>query len=469
MAVNKQIRSEYIKNLMEDKEELNKSLVETTKETLKEIVDEAVNKNLRSLISEADDDDDFEEEEVNTDDLTPTDDELKGEESAEDAAEDSEPDVAGGEDEFSEPDVAGGENEFSEPDVAGDDEEVWSSLEQYKDEDGEYDLTSMADDDVVKVLKVMKPEDGDGVRVVKKDDGNITLIDDENDTEYLIVIGDDDEEAGELGESVVNEGNVDLGYTDNYQDKTAMTMDPDDGEKTRKWNAGTPTGNGKRWVGNKGDMSPYNENVNEADCEGDECLVEIELDDDMDECGMTEGATSVAQDGPNYRGASKAHVPSNDKPTRTAREGSEAGEFIKPTTENPYESVDRKVDAITEENKQLKQIAGQLKESLNDACVINASLGKIIKLVTENTTTREEKLNIINRFNDVKSVEESKKLYEAISEELKRQHPINNGVNAVAEPQQLSESKKNVVETPLYESTELSDTISLMKRLDKIK
>lgn len=451
MAVNKQIRSEYIKNLMEDKEELNKSLVETTKEALKGIVDEAVNKNLRSLISESDDDD-FEEEEVDTEDLTPTDDELKGDESADDAA-----------------DVAGGEDEFSEPDTAGDDDEVWSSLEQYKDEDGEYDLTGMANDDVVKVLKVMKPEDGDGVRVIKKDDGNITLIDDENDTEYLIVIGDDEEEPGELGESVVNEGEVDLGYTDNYQDKTAMTMDPDDGAKTRKWNAGTPTGNGKRWVGNKGDMSPYNQKVNEADCDGDECLVEIELDDDVDECGVTEGATSVAQNSPNYRGASKAHVPNTDKPTRTAREGSEAGEFIKPTTENPYESVDRKVNNITEENRQLKDIAGQLKESLNDACVINASLGKIIKLVTENTTTREEKLNIINRFNDVKTVEESKKLYETISEELKRQHPINNGVNAVANPQQLSESKKNVVETPLYESAELRDTISLMKRVDSIK
>lgn len=451
MAVNKQIRSEYIKNLMEDKEELNKSLVETTKEALKGIVDEAVNKNLRSLISESDDDD-FEEEEVDTEDLTPTDDELKGDESADDAE-----------------DVAGGEDEFSEPDTADDDDEVWSSLEQYKDEDGEYDLTGMANADVVKVLKVMKPEDGDGVRVIKKDDGNITLIDDENDTEYLIVINDDDAEFGELGESVVNEGEVDLGYTDNYQNKTAMTMDPDDGAKTRKWNAGTPTGNGKRWVGNKGDMSPYNQKVNEADCDGNECLVEIELDDDVDECGVTEGATSVAQNGPNYRGASKAHVPNTDKPTRTAREGSEAGEFIKPTTENPYESVGRKVNNITEENRQLKDIAGQLKESLNDACVINASLGKIIKLVTENTTTREEKLNIINRFNDVKTVDESNKLYEAISEELKRQHPINNGVNAVANPQQLSESKKNVVETPLYESAELRDTISLMKRVDSIK
>lgn len=465
MAVNKQIRSEYIKNLMEDKEELNKSLIETTKETLKGIVDEAVNKNLRSLISEADDDDDFEEEEVDSKDLTPSDEELNGDkESADDAADTSDTDTAGGEDEFSEPDVAGGEDEFSEPDTAGDEDEVWSSLEQYKDEDGEYDLTSMADDDVVKVLKVMKPEDGDGVRVVKKDDGNLKLIDDENDTEYLIVLNDDDEDEAEieveLGESVVNEGNVDLGYTDNYQDKTAMTMDPDDGAKTRKWNAGTPTGNGKRWVGNKGDMSPFNEQVNEGDCEDGECIVEIE----MDECGdapMEESAMTMS----NKRTDREPNMEDNGH-ERERRHRNRTG--VNPTMNKSNESIDRKVSAITNENKQLKDIAGQLKESLNDACVINASLGKIIKLVTENTTTREEKLNIINRFNDVKTVEESKKLYETISEELKRQHPINNGVTEAMGNQQLSESRKNVVETPLYESKELSDTISLMHRVDNL-
>lgn len=449
MAVNKQIRSEYIKNLMEDKEELNKSLIETTKETLKGIVDEAVNKNLRSLISEADEDD-FEEEEVSSEDLTPTDDELKDDEESTD-------------DSVDEVDVE--TDADTEGEVEGDDEDVWGSLEQYKDEDGEYDLTSMADDDVVKVLKVMKPEDGDGVRVVKKDDGNLKLIDDENDAEYLIVLNDDEDDDEteieiELGESVVNEGNVDLGYTDNYQDKTAMTMDPDDGAKTRKWNAGTPTGNGKRWVGNKGDMSPFNEQVNEGDCEDGECIVEIE----MDECGdvpMEESAMTMS----NKRTDREPNMEDNGH-ERERRHRNRTG--VNPTMNKSNESIDRKVSAITNENKQLKDIAGQLKESLNDACVINASLGKIIKLVTENTTTREEKLNIINRFNDVKTVEESKKLYETISEELKRQHPINNGVTEAMGNQQLSESRKNVVETPLYESKELSDTISLMHRVDNL-
>lgn len=453
MASNKNIRSEYIKNLMEDKEELNKSLVETTKETLKGIVDEAVNKNLRSLISESDkDDDDFEEEEVNSTDLDITDnDDASGEES-------TDIDTEAGEDEPEAETVT--DIEVSDTD-GGSDEDMWDSLEQYKDEDGEYDLTGMSGDDVVKVLKVMKPEDGDGVRVIKKDDGNIQLIDDENDAEYLIVL-DDECEGGEceLGESVVNEGNVDLGYTDNYQDETAMTMDTDDGAKTRKWNAGTPTGNGKRWVGHKGDMSPYNENVNEA--EEDECIVEVE----MDECGdapVEESAMTMA----NKRTDREPNMEDNGH-ERERRHRNRTG--VNPTMNKTNESISRKLEALQNENKQLKQIAETMRDRLNEAVVINSSLGKIIKLVTENTTTRDEKINIVNRFNDVQSVKESNQLYESISKELKNAHPINNTVDNAVNGEMLAESKKqNVVETQLYESDDLSSTRDLMHRLDKIK
>lgn len=453
MASNKNIRSEYIKNLMEDKEELNKSLVETTKETLKGIVNEAVNKNLRSLISESDkDDDDFEEEEVNSTDLDITDDDdASGEES-------TDTDTEAGESEPEAKTVTG--IEVSDTDD-GSDEDMWDSLEQYKDEDGEYDLTGMSGDDVVKVLKVMKPEDGDGVRVIKKDDGNIRLIDDENNAEYLIVL-DDECEGGEceLGESVMNEGNVNLGYTDNYQDKTAMTMDTDDGAKTRKWNAGTPTGNGKRWVGHKGDMSPYNENVNEA--EEDECIVEVE----MDECGdapVEESAMTMA----NKRTDREPNMEDNGH-ERERRHRNRTG--VNPTMNKTNESISRKLEALQNENKQLKQIAETMRDRLNEAVVINSSLGKIIKLVTENTTTRDEKINIVNRFNDVQSVKESNQLYESISKELKNAHPINNTVDNAVNGEMLAESKKqNVVETQLYESDDLSSTRDLMHRLDKIK
>lgn len=462
MATNKNIRSEYIKNLMEDKEKLNESFVAAAKETVKSVLDEAVNKNLRSLISESDkDDDDFKEEEVDSKDFELDGEGTEGDESTEDttsATDDSDAD-------FSEPDVAGdSDSDFDATSAEGeedsDDDEVWSSLEQYKDEDGEYDLTGMDGDDVVKVLKVMKPESGDGVRVIKKDDGNITLIDDENDAEYLIVLDDECEDGScELGESIMNEGEVNLGYTDNYQNKTAMTMDPDDGEKTRKWNSGTPTGNGKRWVGNKGDMSPYNKNVNEAD--EDECIIEVEMDDNMEECGVNEKVETMAN---GSRTIQDLHHEKNGQPRHNRHRMNGKNAY----SGEQNESVARKLRAMQNENKQLKEIAEKMRERLNEAVVINASLGKIVKLVTENTTTRDEKIQIVNRFNDVQTMKEINQLYESISKELKNAHPINNTVDKAMNGM-IAESKKNVVETQLYECDDLSSTRDLMHRLDKIK
>ena len=453
------IRSNYIKNLLADKEELGKTLEESTKEALKGIVDEAVNKNLRSMISEAKEDD-YEEEEVNdteniVDEPETSEEEPKDEETSE------EPEESG--DDANAEDTEDGEG-------------LWDSLEQYKSEDGEYDLTGMDSEDVIKVLRVMKPEDG--VRVVKNNDGTIELTDEENDTEYVIEIGDDDIdvdvirdednddeedvfdiEVDECGDApMMNEGEVDLGYTDNYQNVTAMTMDPDDGEKTRKWNAGTPTGNGKRWVGNSGDMSPYNKKVNESD----EPIVEVVLDDAEE--NLQEKAESVAN------GSRTAQDLHHDEDINAVPRHSRKRQNGKNATDksSANEAFKRKVNAVLKENQQLKAIAEQIKNRLNEACVINASLGKIIKLVTENTTTRDEKINIVNRFNDVKTVKEGKALYEAIEKELKNSHPINNVDKVMSGP--LTETKKtNIVETPMFQSADLTETLDLMKRLDKIK
>lgn len=445
------IRSEYIKNLMNDKDELNKSLKEATKDALKSIVDEAVNKNLRSMISEADEDDYDVEDAKDLEKFEEEPEDLKSDEKADDeAAEEGEESTEDGE-----------EN-------TEDGEEIWDSIEDLKDEDGEYDLTNMDSEEVVKILKAMDPEDG--VRIVKNEDEEFEVVfdddlgdesdDEESIDDFDLEIEPDDEEGEdefdiEIEEcgTELEEGKVDLGYTDNYQKVTAMTMDPDDGEKTRKWNAGTPTGNGKRWVGHKGDMSPFNKKVNSE---------------------LEEAAMVRTENDPSARGVtiSQSATPEENRKKRNTRyQGRQVtgtGESPTNNSDETNESIKRKARAIFEENKQLKAIAEQIKDRLNDACVVNASLGKIIKLVTENSTTRDEKINIVNRFNNVKTINEGKELYETISNELKNSHSINNVGKTM--DVQLSEAKKGeIVETSMYKSEDLAETLSLMERLDRIK
>lgn len=438
----KNIRSEYIKKLMEDKESISTQLEETTKDTLKEILGESVNKELRSILNESDEDD-FEEEEVAAEeavaDETPEDAELN----------DVDADVESG--------------------LETDNEDVWSDLESVKGEDGEYDLTGMDKEDVIKVLKVMKPEDG--VRVVKNDNGSVTLTDDETDKEYIIDIdgsfGDETEfevevdDFGGIEESV----NEDLGYTTNYQKKTAMTTPKNNepSKHTYSMDGGVPTDTSKPW-GKKGDNTPYDEIITE---------VEIDVDCDGDECQEIEESSSVGFPERNCTRIDNVDVQSNhpgrNMPKRKTKTSDSPYQPSKTDESLKLENIKRKANAIFKENNELKEVLAQLKGKLEESIVINASLGKIIQLVTENTTSRDEKVDIVKRFNNVKTIQESRELYNTISNELKG---VKNNTKAQVNEsmdKQIAEGKNNnLIETSIYKSTDLSNTLNLMDRMMKL-
>ncbi len=95
------------------------------------------------------------------------------------------------------------------------------------------------------------------------------------------------------------------------------------------------------------------------------------------------------------------------------------------------------------------------------AAITNVNLGQIIKLISENTTSQDEKKEIIARFGkEAKTVEQSKNLYESISKDLAKENKmnttkVNNMVSKV-----LSRSMK----TQIYQSKDLLNSLDLMHR-----
>lgn len=471
----KNIRSEYIKQLIEDKNSLENKLSEVTKETIKSIIDENVGDKLRQIISE--DEDSFIEDEVEDDSTT------SSEEDGDDAATDAETetevdDTAENGDETTDVDVEDTvtdtvDDGTEDSDIDATEDDVWNDLEQYKGEDGEYDLTGMDADNLIKVMQVMKPTDG--IRVVKNDNGTITLSDDETEKEYIIDIdaegedglGDFDSEEGvEESKKHCNEG-ANLGYTDDFQNKTAMTTPPNNEpanpKTTYSMDGGAPTGTEKRWA-NQGSKAPYDEDVNE------ECEYEVEIDDDKKEDEVNETMTTQEQ-GPYNRGDGMVHTNTNSKAAK-GRNAHAGGKQISGTGDNSYsntqlENIMRKANAIFNENKELKALVPKMQQQMMESIVINKSMGNVMRIVMENSTTLNEKKDILKRFTGVKTIEESDSLYKTISEELKREGKtmnVNNVINS-----QLAESKNSVVETPMYQSEDLSKTLDLINRLNKIK
>ena len=423
------VRSEYIKKLMSESHNLEEKLKDVAQSTINSILEEKTNKNLRQILSE--DENSFSEEEV-----------------------DDDVELGGSEDTSEEEGAEENDAENSE----------WDDLEQYKDEDGEYDLRSMDKDELVKVLKVMSPDDA--VRIVKNDDDSLTVTDEANDEEFELELGNDDDEEIDIDVEDDDDDDFDddvieidldesnLGYTDNYQKKTAMTTpdnhEPANPHSTYSMDGGVPKGTEKPWVGGK-QKSPFNDDVNEN------CETTIQEGGAFGKAaartaGKQRRNNSSGQGGQPYGG----------------RHNSVAGEYKDYQETAVSENIKKKANQIFVENKQLKSLMKKLQNQVNEAIVVNQSLANVIKLINENATTVNEKKEILRRFNDCTTKEESNKLYSTISEELKRSGKTHSNVTETINSQ-LSESRDRAVETPMYQSQDLSETISFMNRLNAIK
>ena len=502
--MNKNIRSKVVKESLLDYNALANSLKENTESAVKTLLDEAVRDTYAKLLSE-DDDKDYEEEEVEdtssditndaesvdaaTDDVEGTDTGMEADEPIDDAA------VEGGDDT-----VVDGAEEGGEPSDEGDE---WAEFDKYKISDDEYDFSNAEDEEIVKVYKLMKNDDQ--ILVHKDDNGNVNIQDNETGAEYLINLGDngeatgvaasepsddvitDDEGSDDFGaeDDFENENNdmnestermfelvleydSNVGYTDNYQKKDVMTNPgmSEPGKNVNDWDAGVPHGTEKPWSGypgkkNKADK-PFNAGKGKQleEEEAVEGAVEAPVEEATNVGGFVQQNSTP-----------KSHVSNSNG--RNARSMSKGGKRVKGTVTPRYsggeedtvsESFMKRANKVLAENKELKATLTDVMTSLKEAAVTNHNLGMIIKLISENSTTHDEKKEIISRFsNEAKTVEASKNLYESISRDLQKSKKMN-----ITEEASLTvEGSKKINETKIYQSPDVLDSLDLMHRMMK--
>ena len=264
---------------------------------------------------------------------------------------------------------------------------------------------------------------------------------------------------------------VDLGYTDNYQDKDPIKglSNNEPSKSGKSWHKGVPTGTQKPWAGpSKPKGDPFGEKTIEEgeDCCpkcgkcGAECTCGKEVEEQKNVGGFVQQNSVTASNIPNSNG-------------RKARNMHQGAAQVKGTATPRYSSATNeskmmsKVNKILKENEELKNALNKFKTVLQEAAVTNVNLGQIIKLISENSTTKAEKQEIIERFGkEAKTVEQSKSLYESISRELKKNN-TNNGINLNEGKQFTTNGSKMINETQIYQSKDLLDSLDLMHRLCK--
>jgi hypothetical protein len=384
------------------------------------------------------------------------------------------------------------------------------------------DMTQASPEEVLRVFKAMG--DQDGIIIKKQDDGDIHLVDNNSNTEYLITFG---------GESNPNEQ---MNMMENYMDEgewneTIYELETEDGygfEDYEDEDKGEVYDYGFEDDLYEEDMEPemreYDENVYEIDQEQLESVLEAFKAKGM---GMGKPGTGMSKSSVNMKGFSKERMKSGGRGktgkgpkfkypsikhgvTETERDEMEEGwmdeDYLedgivpmegmglepekteaartlgngrkwgrkglpKPRTAPRHlevESFSSEVNLLREKNEEYKKALDFFRNKLDEVATFNSNLAYATRLFTEHSTTKQEKINILRRFDNVESIKESKNLYKTIKEELeegKGNGSINESVQRTVIKTPKNGSSTNLIESKTYENPQFLRMKDLMTKI----
>ncbi len=370
-------------------------------------------------------------------------------------------------------------------------------------EEDTIDLTDADDDEVLRVFQLMGPDDN--IVVTKDDKGNTHLKDEETGKEYMIV-GESEEEMdesweemdeswdemdeefeGDMDESIEsivdrmfnsdddsddsedldeivyeiemdeeeNEEYMEEDYMDNVMESKKMSIKPKGvgiGSPKFKYNAKPNQGTGFKTKMKQGPKSvgtgkakfEYKEGEN---LKGDFKNVKkpVVKKEETKEASRTLGA------GSNFR---KGGLP---KP----RAHSSANTAIKENTSNS------ELQILREKNEEYRKALNVFRNKLNEVAIFNSNLAYATRLFTEHSTSKQEKINILRRFDGVETIKESKNLYQVVKNELSGNSKIQNMNESIERTIAKSPSTGavNLIESKTYENPQFLRMKDLMSKI----
>ena len=132
-------------------------------------------------------------------------------------------------------------------------------------------------------------------------------------------------------------------------------------------------------------------------------------------------------------------------------------------------NVNEEVQKLREKNEEYRKALNVFREKLNEVAVFNSNLAYATRLFTEHTTTKQEKINILRRFDDVETLKESKNLYTSIKNELgsnKSQAVVTESFERI-EKSPASGSAQNLIESKTYENPQFLRMKDIMSKIAK--
>ena len=405
------------------------------------------------------------------------------------------------------------DNLEGEDDLSMGDDEIPMDDEEMGDEEP-IDLTGddVTDEEVLKVFQLMGPEDE--VIVTKNTDGNINLKDTKTSKEYMIVQESEMDEFNEMDEFGMDE---EFEMDDEFNEMDDLS--PDDVFEFDEIDEEDEDG-----LESKVDdvFNEVFEQYSDEEEENEGVMYELELDDEgLEEDEISDlyesksfkpkgkgfgtankfkysskpnqegGFNTKKKEGPKSVGTGKAKFTYKDgenldgefkiKPkkkveaneaSRTYANGSKSGRGLRkgitPNRNLNLESVDGELNLLREKNNEYRNALNVFRDKLNEVAVFNSNLAYATRLFTEHTTTKQEKINILKRFDSVETIKESKNLYQSIKQELNKDNsskPINESIERSIDNSPSTGSAINLIESKTYENPQFLRMRDLMSKI----
>ena len=151
------------------------------------------------------------------------------------------------------------------------------------------------------------------------------------------------------------------------------------------------------------------------------------------------------------------------------RKGFDQNVNRKEIRQRPNTRVNEEVDMLREKNEEYKKALDIFRTKLNEVAVFNSNLAYATRLFTEHSTTKQEKINILRRFDDVESLKESKNLYRSIKNELtsttSNEKTITESIEKTVKTP-TSGSAANLIESKTYENPQFLRMKDLMSKIN---
>jgi hypothetical protein len=134
----------------------------------------------------------------------------------------------------------------------------------------------------------------------------------------------------------------------------------------------------------------------------------------------------------------------------------------------PNSALSEEVSQLREKNEEYRKALNIFREKLNEVAVFNSNLAYATRLFTEHTTTKQEKINILRRFDDVETLKESKSLYGSIKNELtsNNQSVVTESMSKI-EKSPVSGSSQTLIESKTYENPQFLRMKDIMSKIVK--